>query len=210
MALVHQLSEKAKPGDVVLVTRDTNMRIKADSLGRWAEDYEHAHLQVDENYTGTTEQPVKSAQLSELYERGWLPMEPGQCLPNEFVFLQNEENPNQTGIARYDAKQSRLRLVGRHKEGVWGIFSRNKEQLFALDLLLDDKVEMVTLSGMAGTGKTLASAERICDSICLIRIRPVRNDIAGTLGRMQPRCQQYRGSLRAAMRRSAHRPRAHP
>jgi PhoH-like ATPase len=54
-----------------------------------------------------------------------------------------------------DARCQRLKLVGRHKEGVWGIFARNKEQLFALELLMDDSVQLVTLNGVAGTGKTL-------------------------------------------------------
>ena len=58
-------------------------------------------------------------------------------------------------MVRFQQRAGRLRLVGRHKEGVWGIFARNKEQLFALDLLLDDSVSLVTLDGKAGTGKTL-------------------------------------------------------
>jgi PhoH-like ATPase len=155
LSMVYQLGQHAERGDVILVTRDTNMRIKADSLGIMAEDYEHAHIQVDENYTGTQELAVTSAQISEIYEKGFIPWEEDLAYANQFLFLRNEENPNQTGMARFDAKQNRLRVVGRHREGVWGIFARNKEQLFALELLLDDNVELVTLSGMAGTGKTL-------------------------------------------------------
>jgi PhoH-like ATPase len=59
-------------------------------------------------------------------------------------------------MVRVDAKHNRLKLVGRHKEGVWGIFARNKEQLFAMELLMDDpRSALVTLNGVAGTGKTL-------------------------------------------------------
>ncbi len=155
LSMVYALGQKAECGEVILVTRDTNMRIKADSLGIMAEDYEHAHIRVDENYTGIQELTVTAGQMSELYERGWVPWEEDRASANQFLLLRNEENPSQTGMARFDAKQNRLRVVGRHREGVWGIFARNKEQLFALDLLLDDNVELVTLSGMAGTGKTL-------------------------------------------------------
>jgi PhoH-like ATPase len=75
--------------------------------------------------------------------------------PNQFVVMQSEEQSGQTALVRRDQKKSRLKLVGRYKEGIWGIFARNKEQLFALDLLLDDSISVVTIDGMAGTGKTL-------------------------------------------------------
>ena len=153
--VAHKLAQVADPGDVILVTRDTNMRIKADSLGIQAEDYEHAHIHIDESYTGVKEVNVSGERLSEFYSQGWLPWEDGEAHPNQFLILKAEENPSQTGMARYDQKQKRLRPVGKHREGVWGIFARNKEQLFALDMLMDDSVHLVTIDGMAGTGKTL-------------------------------------------------------
>ena len=153
--VAHKLAQVAEPGDVILVTRDTNMRIKADSLGIQAEDYEHAHIHIDESYTGVKEVTISGARLSELYSQGWVAWEDGEAYPNQFLILKAEENPSQTGMARYDQKQKRLRPVGKHREGVWGIFARNKEQLFALDMLMDDSVHLVTIDGMAGTGKTL-------------------------------------------------------
>lgn len=142
-------------GTVVFVSRDTNMRIKADALGLMVEDYEHAHVEVDEAYTGVIERDVPAETVQEIYSRGWLAEDGDAVCPNQFVILKNETQPNNTAMARYDARQKRLVLVGRHKEGIWGIFARNREQLFALDLLLDDNVPLVTLDGMAGTGKTL-------------------------------------------------------
>jgi PhoH-like ATPase len=143
-------------GDVVFVTRDTNMRIKADALGILAEDYENAHiLDVDEAYRGVAELAVTGSEIDDVYARGWLPWDEEGFHPNQFVIISNESAPNQSAMTRFDAKQGRLKLVGRHKEGVWGIFARNKEQLFALDLLLDDSISLVTIDGVAGTGKTL-------------------------------------------------------
>ncbi len=141
---------------VIFVSRDTNMRIKAEVLGLHAEDFEHAHVEIDEAYTGVVEREVDAELITEIYNRGWVaePDESTVC-PNQFVILKNAANPTQTAMARFDQRQKRLALVGRHKEGVWGIFARNREQLFALDLLLDDNVSLVTLDGMAGTGKTL-------------------------------------------------------
>ena len=160
LGAVLALTRNQGVGPVTLVTRDTNMRIKADALGLRAQDYLHSRVAVEDHYTGVMELLVDAEQLSELYQKGWLPWSneraeaEGTC-PHQFIVLQRADEPARTALARYDAKQQRLRLVGKHKEGVWGIFARNKEQLFALDLLLDDSVSLVTLDGMAGTGKTL-------------------------------------------------------
>ncbi len=143
---------------VVFVTRDTNMRIKADALGIRAEDYEHAHvMRADEGYQGVREQIVPKPTIDAIYAKGQIPWEVDDPTlnPNQFLILSADTAPNQTAMVRYDGRNKRLKLVGRHKEGVWGIFARNKEQLFALDLLLDDSIDLVTLDGVAGTGKTL-------------------------------------------------------
>jgi len=150
-----RLHQSADAGQVIFVSRDVNMRLKADALGMLAEDYEHAHIDVDEAYTGVVEREVAPEVISEIYSRGWLAEEGDGLCPQQFVILKNQEQPSNTAMARFDERQRRLQLVGRHKEGVWGIFARNREQLFALDLLLDDSVSLVTLDGMAGTGKTL-------------------------------------------------------
>jgi len=155
LSVALSLSSKAEPGQVIMVTRDTNMRIKADSLGIHAEDYEHAHIHMDESYTGVIEKAVSSEQIGELYSQGSIPWDDGEAYPNQFLLLKAQDNPSQTGMARYDQKQKCLRPIGKHREGIWGIFARNKEQLFALDMLLDDSVHLVTIDGMAGTGKTL-------------------------------------------------------
>jgi PhoH-like ATPase len=160
LSTVLDLSRREGRDRVVFVTRDTNMRIKADALGISVEDYEHAHISVDENYTGVMERVLSSSRLQELYTKTSIPLEEGEAaelgvFPNQFLVLHAQDNPAQTALARYDHRKARIKLVGRHKEGVWGIFARNKEQLFALELLLDDSVSLVTLDGMAGTGKTL-------------------------------------------------------
>jgi PhoH-like ATPase len=155
IGVAHTLAQSGDPGDVILVTRDTNMRIKADSLGIQAEDYEHAHIHMDESYTGVREVMVSSEQIGALYSPSGLAWDDASTYPNQFLILSADNNPSQTGMARYDHENKRLRAVGKHREGVWGIFARNKEQLFALDMLLDDSISLVTLDGMAGTGKTL-------------------------------------------------------
>ncbi len=141
--------------NAVLVTRDTNMRIKADALGIPTEDYEHAHMNVDEDYQGCQSLGVEQSALEEIYQNGWCKWEETSLFPNQFALLHSVENETSTAMVRFDAEGERLVRVGRHSKGVWGIYARNKEQLFALDLLLDDSVSLVTLDGKAGTGKTL-------------------------------------------------------
>jgi len=154
--------------NVAFITRDTNMRLKCDAMGVPVEDYENAHIPVDEHYTGVTERTVPVALIDAMYAEGHAPADaiPG-LYPHQFVLLHAAEGGNQTAMVRTDGKSGRLKLVGRHKEGMWGIFARNKEQLFALDLLLDDTVQLVTLNGVAGTGKTLlalaAGLKRVAD-----------------------------------------------
>ncbi len=143
---------------VKLVTRDTNMRLKCDALGVPAEDYQNAHIQVDEQYTGVEERTTTAELIDRIHADGYAALdelEGPPPAPHGFLILSAEGQPGKTAMVRADPRQERLRKVGRFREGVWGIFARNKEQLFALDLLLDDEINLVTLNGVAGTGKTL-------------------------------------------------------
>ena len=143
-------------GLVVVVTKDTNLRIKANALGIRAEDYEHGKVPVDELYSGQGELSVTQALIDELFAAGSAPSEDvADYAANQCLVLRSLERPTQTVLARVAADRRSIRLLQRQKEGVWGIFPRNKEQFFALDLLLDDEVKLVTLVGKAGTGKTL-------------------------------------------------------
>ncbi len=143
-------------GNVAFITRDTNMRLKCDALGIPAEDYQNARIDVDEQYTGIVERQVPGAVIDELYANNRCPLEVVEGVhPQQIVVLAATEAANKTAMARVDSVRNQLKLVGRHNEGVWGIRARNKEQLFALDLLLDDSVHLVTMNGVAGTGKTL-------------------------------------------------------
>jgi PhoH-like ATPase len=160
LATVLSVARRDANRRVSLITRDTNMRIKADALGFQAEDYEHGHIDVDERYSGVVEQVVPASRIVELYGRGSLPLSAEEAAaqglhPNQFLTLRAEESATQTALARYEPRLGRLRVVGRSKEAVWGLLPRNREQIFALDLLLDDEISLVTLDGMAGTGKTL-------------------------------------------------------
>jgi len=140
---------------VVFVTKDTNLRIKADAVGLPAEDYESDKVSIDELYSGTAQLMVEKEEVDRFYGQGYLES-PEEFLPNQFVTLVETANPSHTALCRYQSTLRRLvPLIRPPKEGVWGIHSRNREQQFAFDLLLNDDIQLVTLVGKAGTGKTL-------------------------------------------------------
>ncbi len=140
---------------VVLVTKDTNLRIKADALGLRAEDYESDTITLDELYSGEVELVVEPGAIDNFYTKGeFSPADP-KPYPNQFVLLKNSANPSQTALCRYSQQKQAVVPIVQAKHGVWGITARNKQQQFALDLLLNDDIRLVTLVGRAGTGKTL-------------------------------------------------------
>lgn len=157
------------PGSVALVTRDTNMRLKCDALGVPAEDYENAHLQIDEQYSGVSEIVVEAELIARIYAEGAVSTSYALgFLPQSFVILRSDLDEASTAMVRVSGDCSRFKLVPRFKEGIWSVLPRNKEQLFALDLLMDPAIKLVTINGQAGTGKTLlaiaAGLKQVCDA----------------------------------------------
>lgn len=151
------LDAKNKSGQtpVILVTKDTNLRIKADAIGLKAEDYESDKVDISELYTGVAAMEVAPDQVDLFYSQGWIAAE-AHLQPNQYVVLRDSANPSHTAIGRFANDQQRIvPIVKTGKEGVWNIHSRNFEQTCALDALLNDSIKLVTLVGKAGTGKTL-------------------------------------------------------
>ena len=149
------LKAEAK-SQTILVTKDINLRIKADALGLPAEDYENDRVLITELYTGMIELTVSAEKLAGFRARGELDLDPGQqFFPNEYCTLSEAANPKRGALAKVDSTGKKLRPIIDCREGIWGIKPRNREQHFAFDALLDDRVKLVTLMGKAGTGKTL-------------------------------------------------------
>ena len=151
------LQERESPRQVVIVSKDTNLRMKAKSLGIHAQDYKSDKLQgFDKLYTGRRIiEGVDSETINHIYANGGilpaaeisLPQEP---LANENFVLRNG---SKSALATY--RLSDKSFVRVEKQTCYGITPRNAEQSFALKALMDDSIKLVTLSGTAGTGKTL-------------------------------------------------------
>jgi len=173
------IQEREPDRPTIFVTKDTNLRIRADAMGLTARNYEADAVSLDKLYPGAAEMTVPSAMIQQLFDAGEVPfdraevhvgtgqlepvddaLEPPdehkpECYPNEYILLRDESGSTRTALSRLDPTGQLLRPIRRFKDGIWGIRPRNKEQHYALDCLLDNDIKLVTLLGMAGTGKTL-------------------------------------------------------
>ncbi len=145
---------------VVLVTKDTNLRIKADAVGLIAEDYTSDRVAIADLYPGFCELWVSAEQMDRVKLPPGLELD-GLTLPaplqaNEGVTLIDQAQPTHTLLARFNAATQTLQPLQHAPKAKLGrIHPRNREQTFALDLLLDPDIQLITLVGKAGTGKTL-------------------------------------------------------
>lgn len=153
VAMDEHENRKNKKTQVVLVTRDTNLRIRADALSIPTQDYTSDKIQIDDLYTGHRNVQCTGQQIDELFDEQQISVTKVGLHPNQYVTLNDVSDPR-TALARCVEDGTLVPLtVGKGK--VWGIQSKNREQQFALDLLLNDEIKLVTLVGKAGTGKTL-------------------------------------------------------
>ena len=154
-------AKKEFNNDVVVVTCDINMRVICDSLGLKVEEYT-ANRVIDtreELYIGHSQVIVSDDVIDRFYDGEEVILDIENSMPNEFIVLVSESNSKKSALAKYINSFVPLKpLSPQIKNGVWGIKARNKEQLFAMDLLLDPDVKIVTLVGTPGAGKTLIAS----------------------------------------------------
>ena len=134
----------------IVVTQDCNLRLKADAVGIVAQDYLSNKVNQDESYEGHTETLMDGGSINELFSVGVKTNDP--YLENEVLTVRNENNLNQSVLAIF--KNGVIHALPK-LNAVNGIVPRNREQQFALHLLLDQTIPLVTIAGKAGTGKSL-------------------------------------------------------
>ncbi|MGE0080681.1 MAG: PhoH family protein [Thiohalomonadaceae bacterium] len=204
---------------VTLVSKDTNMRIKAAVLGVHAEDYRNDQVleDVDLLYGGTAELSPDFWERHSKNMESW--QEQGRAFyrltgpeastwaPNQFLFL-NQENGFEAVVRKVEGETAIIETVRdyRHKaHNVWGIMARNREQNYALNLLMDPEVDFVSLVGQAGTGKTLLALaaglaqtldQNIYKEIIMTRVTiPVGEDIGFLPGTEEEKMTPWMGAL---------------
>lgn len=155
--IAYHLAKEISDKDIVLVSKDVNLRMKAKSIGILAEDYKNDQVRdVAALYKGyRLEENVNDQVIDRLYngtadcDADELPIAKA-LFPNEYLILRSGKK---SALGVYNKKTERVRRVG--KVSSYGIIPRNAEQIFALDALLNKDVQLMTITGKAGTGKTL-------------------------------------------------------
>ena len=200
---VHESKENERR-KVVVVSRDINMRVIADSLGLISEDYETNSIVEDKDkvYEGFAEVLIDDEFIERFYDHEEMVLEESmvkeKLYPNQFLLLISSSNPKKSAICRFSDHKSPLKPINvKEYSKSWGVVPRNKEQTFAYDLLFDDDVPLVSLIGRAGSGKTLMAiaagleqtvgfAERKYKKIVVSRpVQPMGKDIGFLPGTME-------------------------
>jgi PhoH-like ATPase len=221
LGVVRALREQRQDREVVLVSKDINMRIKARALGLPAEDYQNDKTLDDADllYTGVLPLPAdfweRHGKTMESWQQGGHtfyrisgPMVPA-LLINQFVYLEIPGAASLyarvTEITGRHAVLKTLREYTHQKNAVWGVTARNREQNFALNLLMDPECDFITLTGTAGTGKTLMTLaaglaqvmdERRYSEIIVTRVTvPVGEDIGFLPGTEEEKMSPWMGAL---------------
>ena len=190
---------------VVLVTRDINMRVKCDSLEIITEDYATNKVVTDEKhlFTGLKKHLVDDQLIDQFYngEHIFFDKNEGKFFPNQFVMLVSNSNEKKTALARFINHESRLEKVSEPQDALWGLKPRNKEQVFAINLLNDSEIPIVTLVGKAGCGKTLLAIAAGLDQVLEKRmfkklivsrpIQPLGKDIGYLPGTMEEKMKPW-------------------
>jgi len=159
LSLEEQTKEVGRP--VILVSKDALVRVKADAIGLASEDFlSDRVIEMDDLYTGFEEFYVTAELLNRFYLKGELPLAEiggNKLYPNQFIILKDSLGSSSSAIGMVDKRKLLVKKLVFDHEGkqIWGIRARNVQQIMALELLLRDDIPLVTLTGRAGTGKTL-------------------------------------------------------
>lgn len=162
LAMNYHLEEQTKsnPKPVIVVSKDTLVRVKADVLGLTAQDYLSDRIvNTLEVYQGYVTLLVHPSIIDEFYSYRFLNIASLSLTyplnPHEFVILKDELGTSKSALLKVSANGKRLEPLFLSNDPIWGIAARNAQQRMALELLLNDEIPFVTLTGKAGTGKTL-------------------------------------------------------
>jgi PhoH-like ATPase len=152
---------KLEGNDIAVVSRDLNMRVKCDSFGIECYDYQpqQAVKSVESLYDGASEITVPEEIIESFYnnEEVILPDQKKKLYPNHYLVLRSEKDEKKSAICRFKSYSEPIKKVQTYKD-IWGLSANNKEQKYAMDLLFDKDIQIISLTGQAGTGKTLIAA----------------------------------------------------
>ncbi len=140
--------------DLTFITKDINARVKGDALGLRSEDLRSQKINFDELYTGWAEIQCNPEIIEKFYQGEEVQFD-GEYYPNQFALLRDNNNPKHTAMGMFQSDSKTLEKLKHSESHPWGLSALNKEQHYAIELLQRPDIELVTMLGQAGTGKTL-------------------------------------------------------
>ena len=157
LTIAMNIKKESKKIETVLVTKDICVAIKAESLKLKVQDYENDNVNMDLLYQGYQEISLSSDQIDQIYNGGLeIKKEDAfDLLPNEFVSIKSYDDNSHETLAKFNG--TKIVPLKYANDKVWGLTPRNRGQRMALELLMDDEINLVTLCGGAGTGKSILS-----------------------------------------------------
>src|SRR3989339_199275 len=206
-------NRQKKGENVIFITKDINLRIKAEVLNIKAQDYEREKIKIEELYQGYKEIIVDTETIDKFYKNKSINILTsdvnGQTISeytaNEFVILKDAANPSKSAITKYDSKTKTLISLLYKESPIWGLKPLSIEQKFAFELLLVDNIQLITLVGVPGAGKTLLSLaaglqktidEKIYRRLLVGKsVTPVGKDIGYLPGTKEEKMSQWMGSI---------------
>lgn len=209
LALMFKLKKDNPKTKITLITKDISLRLLCKSLGFLAEDFILSDDDCDGLYGGVARLSLTHQDIDDFYSNGAidvnkLELRQTTLMPNEYTVMKASEQ-SQSAIGRYDSITNQIKPIVNYRK-VWNIQSKNKEQSFALDLLMDQDIQLASLIGPAGTGKTLlalaAGIEQIISSKAykkLIVIKPIQsvgNDLGYLPGTMEEKLEPWTAPIK--------------
>lgn len=189
---------------VIFITKDINLRIKCEILNIKTQDYEKAKVKIDELYSGWREIKVGADLIEKFYAQKQLSIK-SNLYPNEMVWLKSQDNPSKSALAKYSFKDQALMPLFHQKTSPWGLQALNIEQRFAMELLLCDDINLVTLVGLPGSGKTILALacglqktieEKYFRKLYIARpIIPMGNDLGFLPGTKEEKLDAWMGAI---------------
>lgn len=203
--LLTTLSIKKRESEIptILVSKDICMRLKAESFGIEAEDYETDRIALDDLYQGYTTATISSEDIDKIYDTGLSCPKKLKLFSNQFLLAHAKDDPARSVVARFDGE--RLVPLQYENRSAWGLTPLNLEQKMAFELMMDDKVKFVSVTGGAGSGKTILATAVALEKVVeqhayrkIVFVRPVvpaGDDIGFLPGNEEEKLRPWMGSF---------------